>query len=254
MIPLTWIDSDSVRLIREFLATPSPWCTADELLSGSEWRVADPHRIPSLSTAFLGQGGYGRVIKVASSIVPDQEIVDEHYGALKMVPKEKMVHLVDEYDVLSKHSQDCDCSLICRPVSDVLDSSLLCGFVQTPVGLNSLTRGSVTKTNNVLALIGEALVSLHNHNPPIYHGDARIQNLVITVDKSGLFWIDLRTAKLLEGHHMSVLRRFDVRTLIDSIVDGAIQLPSVVTAIDAYCSDPTQALMDALMEQVRDLL
>ena len=248
-----WTDPGSARLIKEFLASPSAWCTTDDLLRSSEWRVADPHRLPSLSTAFIGQGGYGRVIKVVPSTVSDQVAVDADYGALKMVPKEKMVDLVNEYDALSKHSQACNCSLICRPVSDVLTSSLLCGFVQSPVGLCSLTRGSISKTNNMLTVIGVALFNLHNHNPPMFHGDARIQNLVVS-DKSSLFWVDLRTSKLLEGQNMSVLRRFDVKILIDSIVDGATEQANVVIAIDTYCTVPTEANMMALMALVHNVL
>lgn len=245
----SWTDPGSAKLVKDFLAPTSPW-SAEALLRDSDWRVADPHVIPDLSTAFLGAGTYGRVIRVISAAAAAAVVADDQYAALKMVPNVYLDQVLDELDALNKHKDNCDCSLVCRPVTGLLQSPTMCGFVHSPVGLCCLSRELIAQNKSLLRLIGLCMYNLHNHDPPMCHGDARIQNLVYSWDKSYLFWVDLRTSRIIPAYLNNIRRHLDLETLTNSIVDNISTLPEVADAIDRYSLDPSQAVMDEIMEVV----
>jgi hypothetical protein len=64
------------------------------------------------------------------------------------------------------------------------------------------------------------LRSLHSHQPPLLHGDARYANIVRRIDGS-LFWVDFAAAFPinLTPEQLRVGFMMDMRTLVESLTD-----------------------------------
>jgi hypothetical protein len=189
-----WTDAGSKEAIRSFFEkTLAYFRHIDRLCGDLKVRVFDP-KSDGGASGFLGQGGFGRVIRVlpkegGSTRPSGCDVLALKFG---QIPEEANndSELRAEYRGLREHSQDCTCSLVARPTSDFAATSGLCGFVMSPVGATCTRELVFEKKKPSLTAVLMALNSLHCHSPPILHGDPHLPNLIIIGER--LTWIDLR--------------------------------------------------------------
>lgn len=189
-----WTDAGSKEAIRSFFEkTLAYFRHIDRLCGDLKVRVFDP-KSDGGASGFLGQGGFGRVIRVlpkegGSTRPSGCDVLALKFG---QIPEEANndSELRAEYRGLREHSQDCTCSLVARPTSDFAATSGLCGFGMSPVGATCTRELVFEKKKPSLTAVLMALNSLHCHSPPILHGDPHLPNLIIIGER--LTWIDLR--------------------------------------------------------------
>ncbi len=206
-----WKANGSVDAIRSFFnKSLGPFRSINMLCEALGVCALDPKSFESCESGFLGQGGFGRVIRVLS--------VDGTSSALKLVRNTdvNLVLLKKEYRRLQQHTTNCDCGLIATSTSEFVVTPELCGFVLQPVGNATCTRQMIFEDKKPsLKEVLLALYSLHSHLPrPIIHGDPRLPNLIVTGD--GLTWIDLMTCE--EESDISAIEfSIDMNILIASL-------------------------------------
>jgi len=102
----------------------------DNLCQALNVVAVDPKSFGSCDSGFLGQGGFGRMIRVIPRSTPSRPR-QRHLVALKFVQNtdDNLTHLKSEFRVLELHSKSCTCTLIATPISALVEVPGLCGFV-----------------------------------------------------------------------------------------------------------------------------
>jgi hypothetical protein len=201
----TWTEPGSKACIAEFFPD-LPWCGVDEICEQAGVEVDESSS--DRSTAFLGAGSFGRVLRVRH-VNQDTEKL-----ALKVSLLTSSQELEIEHSLLSEHAQHCECTLLVRPQSSLLQTNRLCGYVMSPVGVKSLHRSSLTDEHLKLAV--HALFGLHSHNPVVIHGDPRLANIILRSDGC-VSWVDLSQSRWKSGG-LTFSISADIRILIESVL------------------------------------
>lgn len=240
----TWIMPGSVEHIRNHFPGLL-WCGLEDICQALEAKVVDPNHSNSgkPESAFLGIGGFGRVVKVSKG---------DTLLALKVVKKGNATVLATEHSILQKHYEGCSCSLVARPFSRVVETPGLCGYLLGPVGRRCVSRELIESSEISTVDILTALLRLHIHSPSIIHGDPRLANLIIGIDDS-LFWIDLMRSQVgLIADDLFVHFQFDMMTLLESISDSLVHPFSeqLRAAIDSYCHCPSYITIQTIAELI----
>mmetsp|Transcript_5494 Transcript_5494/g.5633 ORF Transcript_5494/g.5633 Transcript_5494/m.5633 type:complete len:374 (+) Transcript_5494:1733-2854(+) len=199
-----WTTPGSQNRLKEFFS-PVKW-NLSSMLETFQLQIVEPQA--DEETAFLGSGGFGRVVRVADNS-------GLHY-ALKVVELKSYDRILKEFTILKNHTDQCGCPLIASIPNHyefkVVNS--LCGFVLSPVG-TGLTRDNMT--TQLIERVVVSLRDLHQHNPPYIHGDARISNLILLPDGSPT-WIDFVDGICPTRVDLSYSFFCDMKLLIESIV------------------------------------
>jgi hypothetical protein len=188
-----WTDSGSEAAIQFFFEKIlGPFRDIDNVCKELNMRVLDPHTDRNYDTGFLGQGGFGRVIRVLPLADTSLQVNEPDMYAMKFVQNinNNSTQLIQEHRRLYNHHKQCQCGLIATSTERLIMTQMnITGFVFGPVGL-TVNRAFVFDGNKIyLKDILMALYGLHSHKPPIYHGDPRLPNLIL--HESKLIWIDL---------------------------------------------------------------
>ena len=203
-----WTEPGSKACITEFFIR-LPWFGVDEICA--QFKVEVDELPEDKSTAFLGAGSFGRVLRVHHVDNVTEKL------ALKVSLIENVHRLAAEHELLRTHARGCTCTLLVRPELEVFKTSHLCGFMMSPVGTGSLQRNTLTDENLQLAV--NALLSLHSHDPVVIHGDARLANLII-LEEGGLSWVDLTGGSRCSSANKSFGIKHDIDTFIGSVLGG----------------------------------
>lgn len=220
-------------------------------------KVADPLFIETLNTAFLGEGGMGRVIAVVSDYHDHRTSSSNSLNtldsnalmALKITQEENGNQLATEFGRLKHHKDTCGCNLIVHPIDDSFrsieanDIPGLHGFM-----MNTIGEGHVSKieAKEMLYEIFYALYKLHTHDPPIIHGDARLPNLIKY--NGQLMWIDLYFTSAFSEQG----KLFDMKTLVDSIDENYLNDPSVLNCIIEYSKAPSESNLIQIVSKLEN--
>jgi aminoglycoside phosphotransferase len=174
--------------------------------------VADPLQFTS---AFLGAGAMGRVIKV----VQLNEVRPRKCNLLGLkIVKECDAHSLEGELALLRSLSKYNCSSVVVPVSDniICSSSTefpkLYGYLMEPVGESHVSRQYALDSVSTLSNVITALYRLHVHKPLIIHGDSRLPNLIM--NKKSFFWVDLKPSVGLGIYSIAN----DMTVLISSII------------------------------------
>lgn len=272
-IQANYSDEGSLELIKNFFQPILyKYTFLDDLCHQLEVEFLDPMAYEdndeTYKTGFLGQGGYGKVIKVLPRIIKTQVSGDEenmmkktnskfeslkisdkvNYSsediqAMKIVDMEYITIVNHELDKLLTHRNNCGCDLIVTPLSDKLaKNEVYCGYVMQPVGISTSTKLLQERSTITIADMLFALYRLHIHEPMIIHGDPRLQNLLYVphYDKSNnissyrLFWVDLMVSVIDLGNPVHSIMK-DMTTLVTSIIgDKQCNSEEITSAIEDY--------------------
>ncbi len=103
----------------------------------------DPQIDGSCASGFLGQGAFGRAIRV----LPMDTIAtgSDNPAAMKFVVQtdENFTKLSNEFIRLRDHQNSCTCDLVVTVTSDFLTTERLCGFIMCPVGYQTCSRNLI---------------------------------------------------------------------------------------------------------------
>ena len=259
METVDWTSGGSVKCIQDFIGQrASPWYAAPQLLlahTTSTFVIADPHKIPNLLCSFLGAGALGRVVLLATTdpAYPQRQQLSNY--VLKMCLLADSVKLSSERHRLKKHAEQCECSCMARPCSELLLAEGLCGYILSPAGLSQVTRLQLKQEGKTIFLkVGQALHRLHDHNPSIIHGDPRIHNLINARGEQGqtdLFWVDLADSPGTlsdNAAELSIHFKCEVIILVESMWKGMSEVPEIAASIEIYADSVTVYAMNVVME------
>jgi hypothetical protein len=209
-----WVTAGSKTCISEFFQ-PLPWSGVEQICRNLDVEVDEsPEGNVTESGAFLGAGGFGRVIRVRRE-KKEEDGTSKNIFALKVSLSKYDTELEVEHGRLQIHAKECSCDLLVRPESLLYTARGLCGYLMSPVGQPFVRRQSLTA--EMLKRAVHALYRLHTHNPPIIHGDARLANLIIRSDTDDLTWVDLSHSQW--GLEMNVRGlKNDITTFIGSVI------------------------------------
>ena len=227
-IKFNWIDLGSAKALKDFFyQNISNWSEISIICQKLNVKIADPlycYESIGITTAFLGDGGTGRVVSVIDNDLLYNNIKKENLMALKCVKMENDTILITEYNFFKKHQSICNCNLIVHTVNNtsIERSDNLIGYLMTPVGLYHVKRNFA---QNNIQLILKQLYLLHIHSKyPIIHHDPRLENLMVLNDNKNInninfFWIDLMTISLFSYSNEMLQYGFkdDMIILITSI-------------------------------------
>ena len=240
----TWTEPGSKACIAEFFPA-LPWCGVDDICR--QIRVEIDVSSADRSTAFLGAGSFGRVLRVRR--------VEQHTEklALKVSLLNDAHRLALEHQLLKAHKNSCGCDLLVRPQSDeIFQTTRLCGYVMSPVGVKSLQRSSLTDEHLRLAV--QALHRLHSHVPPVIHGDPRLPNLIV-LETGGLCWVDLSNSQWDQSNYFNL--KHDIGIFIGSVLGEFTaadpQYAGLQLCSEACLSEPTDANYGILYNELRTL-
>ena len=208
-----WTDAGSYDLLKEFISHSDPWTKCLYALCDMLGvKVVVPVTTNAVTTAqlggsFLGSGACGRVFKVFypidESITYAMKLVistDEEEGRIGEVENEFcQLNNAKGEGVIPVVSDSLKLSSVNLNSKTLLFGGYLMSVVGCPVENN--------KTNVKKML--ESLNRLHKRG--IYHGDARIQNVVQWEDT--IYWVDFRTSSLSAS---SVFISNDVKQFLES--------------------------------------
>ena len=229
------------HLVKHF---PAPvWQGLEGVCSDLGAELSDPALHGS--SPLLGIGGFGRVVKVLKS---------DTIMALKVVKIEHHNVLAAEHSLLASHSNNCTCSLLARPESIVVESGKLCGYLLTPVGKHCLSRDMVMNSTPSALLVLRALLGLHQHNPPIIHGDPRLSNLIVSSGpEESLFWVDMMCSShvALEPSDLGIHFETDLKLLLTSMVPSSdtVDLSELQLGINSYSEGPSESVIEEIALQ-----
>jgi hypothetical protein len=254
----------SLSCIREFF--PPFRYSLKEICNLAQVTLFDPKLHKAASCGFLGAGGSGRVFRVVSADADITRIRAADIQAVKVVERESQTCFQTEFNRLSEHRDNCECNNFVRPVSQLVRTENLCGYVMSPVGA-ALTRESVLAPG--FPTIEDVFLSLcesvHNHHnlpsnesAPIAHGDSRLPN-VLLVDKGVanpfLAWCDLRYETRSEEPPTELFKD-DMTSLVGSFLPEFRQMPTefpdLEKAIRAYSA--TAAAATSIARLVKDAI
>lgn len=247
-----WNEPGSLQAIRSFFEpTLGPFREIDNLCHSLGVVALDPQSCGSDDCGFLGQGAFGRVIRVLLESTPPAQARKRDVFAMKIMENTTLnwTQLEEEYSRLKRHSVSCGCTLIARAVSEFRYTSNLCGFLIQPVGAVTCTRDMIfAKHDPSLKQVLLALYRLHKHPPPIFHGDARLPNLIM--NDTTLTWIDLRDFRMMEGGPETWVHNFayDMTSLVTSLCPSLVKsdVGNLRQLITSYSEGPTEGTLDAL--------
>lgn len=237
-----WDQVGSVGAIRSFFEeTLGYFRNIDHLCSALNVRAVDP-RTDGEESGFLGQGAFGRVVRVVSNA--STRARRHEMLAMKFVQNAEgnMRDLRAEHRRLQEHAANCQCSLLAFPISDFVATPEACGFVMSPVGYATCTRHRVLENHDPpLEKVLMALNALHCHKPnPILHGDPRLPNLILTSE--GLTWIDVRHSEVHADSISAGEFAFEMNTLVVSL------FPSLKSHVDGDLHELIDEYGDNLSE------
>ena len=214
------------------------WHALEEVCRGLGAVVVDPQSSEH-STALLGIGGFGRVVRVTK---------DGASMALKVSDASNHKRLSIEHDKLLTHGNNCGCACVVRAMSEVVSVGGLCGFLLAPIGQRCVSREMVLKSELPVLSVLTSLLQLHEHKPPIIHGDPRLANLIIGADAKGLFWIDLTDSCTIEClSDVRILQGVDLRTLLESMIPQKSEMLLFDEDIKEYINNgPSEAIISAI--------
>jgi hypothetical protein len=241
-----WTKAGSFQAIQSFFEFPLNRFRKIEYLCDELKVVAlDPHSLSEGESGFLGQGGFGRVIKVLPKAVEGSSLSGPL--ALKFVQRthKNAVQLQKEHSILQEHASRCKCGGIASVFSAFALNEEFCGFLLKEVGSPCSLELIFNGEKPILKKVLMSLYALHTHTSPIFHGDARLANLIVVDDR--LVWIDLMQ---YDDRVVDPQLRFsfDMHTLVQSL------LPSIKTyddqdlcnLIDSYSANPSPSSIEAL--------
>lgn len=233
-IKAKWTDSGSMRLIQEFFPQ-GPWHGISDLCKHLKVKIADPFYFKSVTTAFLGAGGIGRVFRVVPDSMELKDARLHNIMALKVVFIHDAESLKLECARLNYHHEKCkECPLLAKPMcSEVITiSEKLAGFILSPVGLPISYKKLWEHKCKWFIKVIEALKQLHIHG--IAHGDPRLPNVIISADK--LIWIDIVGAYFSPENEVerNILFQRDMRILLQSLLHIAPLPPDLDVAVSNY--------------------
>eukprot|EP01038_Epipyxis_sp_PR26KG_P016541 gene16541-22582_t len=201
-------------------------------------------------SAFLGQGGFGRVVKTV------REYDDKYnFQALKIVDIEHIAIVDKELSLLLTHSDSCKCGDIVTPLSTVLvKNKFFCGYVMEPAGISTCSKQLIRKKDIIILDILKALRQLHAHNPIIIHGDPRLQNLLCLPSennhKQKLCWVDLMQS-VFDIRNPSENIKKDMTTLVKSIIgEDQCSASAISNSVIAYSEDISMETLNILADAV----
>jgi hypothetical protein len=188
-----WKDNGSAEVISSFLEkTLNRYRDIANLCQALHVTAFDPIVTQERVRGFLGQGAFGKVIRVFSASASTSMIssTSSNIQAMKFMEDTNVSHLLKEHTLLKNHAIACGYGLIAKTVSDVVQASGLCGFVLIPVG-QACTREMVFVNHRpTLKEVLMALRNLHVQSPRrIIDGDPRLPDFI--VHGKTLTWIDL---------------------------------------------------------------
>lgn len=198
-----WTVPGTAQLLQTFFPK-LPWQKITSLCNELTVDMMDPQSFPSRDFAFMGAGGTARVFCVLPA--SNDGKAKSQSGrrvkdllALKVVVTETSeCAMMAEHKFLLNHKAACECLLLARPEStEVKSVEGLSGYTMLPVGLTSVIRKNIEDSTVAVSDVFTALLNLHTHPPPfgpIFHGDARLPNLIKSQTGS-LFWVDVMGAK-----------------------------------------------------------
>jgi hypothetical protein len=173
-----WTDAGSVDAIRNFFPL-LPWELAvQSVFEKLSWSPTNPFGEEEKHTsAFLGEGGMGRVFRAQH---------DAKIGATKVVLQAHAALLEKEFkslEALAKVAED-DLPLV-KPCSDFISTEHGAGYVQTPCGLSSLYGRNLGDRVNQKSLLLHACSAISKlHFARVTHGDPRLANFIVTGNRS----------------------------------------------------------------------
>jgi tRNA A-37 threonylcarbamoyl transferase component Bud32 len=206
----------------------------DKICALANVQIADPYIFKSIDSAYLGTGGTGRAFAVLQSQTGQDpsKLRKKDLHALKVVKVENLAYLQFELAILKDHSDTCKCDAIVAPTSEIILSETHAAFTMQPVG-RAVTIQDLIDNPTLVKDAFEALRRLHTHNPPIYHSDPRLPNLLIFERK--LVWIDLRQSEFLNWTRTSKFHfTVDVNILMKSILSREELTGSLLTLAQGY--------------------
>lgn len=278
-----WTDDGSKDCILEFFP-PIKWDITN-FLAKIGVVVDEPEK--ENDSAFLGAGGFGRVIRVrkksntedltetvtrtencdlkAGDIevsVDESESVNcserkgmetsDNIGADTNLYALKIIYnnpeqLLKEYNILLRHQVSCECDLIIKVVPHSCHEFY---------GFSGMLLNSVGKTvhlkdmknENEIFLVLSTLRKLHSHNPPYIHGDPRLDNLLRCDGK--YVWIDLLEGQVMcaQECHLLFFQK-DLKILVDSLLRYELKnYPSFSNLLEAY--NPFRPEVDKWLQEI----
>ncbi len=243
---LNWTDGGSAGRLKAFFQH-SLWDKVDEVAKILNYKIFNPFQNNTLTSAFLGKGGTGRVYAVVKNDVDLPSVRQRDLYAMKVVNSQcDLMGICAEFLRIRDHQVHCGCDLIVKICCNkCVEYGSLCGYVMGPVGI-SVNRSMLKRG---IGDILNALYRLHAHSPPIIHGDPRLANLLlISSDPVKFCWIDL--FHTVFGEVLTDLKAKDMRNLVRSIF-GSDDLPSeIVGAIDQYGQTCNEESLQALITLV----
>lgn len=219
-----WVQPGSAAAIRDhFNAVPEP-ALLTLLKALTSALAVDICQYAPARRAHLGSGANGHVFSVGDPFRPK---------ALKVILQpDDGTSIATEFALMADAADRCADAVVC-PVPgslrefDSLGPASGGGYMLAEVG-----EPIDLKTAKHCAKVFAALARLHRGR--VYHGDARLPNLVAVRDADGqkqLKWVDLRHCSMLrETESAEVQCRRDLCTLAASILDCAGELPREVQA------------------------
>jgi hypothetical protein len=251
-----WTEDGAFDTIRSFFdATLERFRRIDELCVALYVRPMDPKLVDTCESGFLGQGGFGRVIKV----VPiEREAIPTDVLALKFVRdnKDTVNGLRFEHRRMQLLAA-CSCSLITTPMSECLITSQFSDFLMKPVERSTCTREMVLYVKKPsIDRVLFALYKLHIHEPnPIIPGNPRLPNLIETED--GLTWIGL-WFNWMQGDGPRILETDfinDMTILVESLFPSWSQSDDHCrNLIESYGRNRNDESITALIQHLKVLL
>jgi hypothetical protein len=222
LIKCTWASPGSFDLVRGFFASQPPPLVVvmRTLLSQLGMRAEEG--------AFLGAGGAGRVFRVVSSAAQDGRRVPP--CALKVQIGSESAQLVDEFEKLVTAATRGATVVTVAPnslklVEDEQGVVIGGGYLMVQVG-----SAFVVSSQHRCERAFKALQQLHECG--VYHGDARLPNLILHGDD--LLWVDMRASTFHEGETVPIMSKLDALSLVRSVLAGREPPPNVVSAAAAY--------------------